>query len=182
MFYHVVAAALCLFVLTITANILISSKTRSKFLSRVRGSSHTLESYNAPHSLSPAKQGLPTNAPTTSYGNIFPPHRRAVLASCLTKTESVLQASTTEELDYSKVQSDKEMVGDDEYITATGFRLSEVRALGDFPDYATLSGVPLPAPYHDFDIKTALPRPYRPLRWAYHQTMCKCRWELQSRF
>ena len=50
--------------------------------------------------------------------------------------------------------------------------IEEVKALGDFPDYAELSGVPLPEAYNVFNIGTAIPRPYRPLRWAYHQTMC----------
>lgn len=56
--------------------------------------------------------------------------------------------------------------------TPTGFSIDEIKALGDFPDYAELSGVPLPEPYFEFDIDKALPRPYRPFRWAYHQTMC----------
>jgi len=30
----------------------------------------------------------------------------------------------------------------------------------------------LPEPYGGFDPAKALPRPYRPFRWAYHQTMC----------
>lgn len=47
----------------------------------------------------------------------------------------------------------------------------EIEAYGDFPDYAMLSGVRLPDPYPEFDIKTALARPYRPFRWSYHQTM-----------
>ena len=51
--------------------------------------------------------------------------------------------------------------------------MDEIKALGDFPDYEALSGVPLPEPYKEFDIKTALPRPYRPFRWQYHQTMCE---------
>ncbi|KAI9793682.1 MAG: hypothetical protein M1816_007577 [Peltula sp. TS41687] len=55
--------------------------------------------------------------------------------------------------------------------TPTGITAQEIRALGDFPDHARLSGVRLPSPYPDFDIHRALPRPYRPLRWAYHQTM-----------
>ena len=59
-------------------------------------------------------------------------------------------------------------------LTATGFSVNEIRALGDFPDYATLSDVPKPAAYEGFDIAKALPRPYRPFRWAYHQTMCEC--------
>jgi len=57
--------------------------------------------------------------------------------------------------------------------TPCEFSTEEIKALGDFPDYATLSGVPLPRPYHEFDINKALPRPYRPFRWAYHQTMSK---------
>jgi hypothetical protein len=58
-------------------------------------------------------------------------------------------------------------------FTPCGFSTDDIKALGDFPDYATLSGVPLPRPYPEFDIKKAIPRPYRPFRWAYHQTMCK---------
>lgn len=55
--------------------------------------------------------------------------------------------------------------------TCTEFSVEEIKALGDFPDYAMLSGVPLPKPYEDFDITKAIPRPFRPFRWAYHQTM-----------
>src|SRR5690242_12370477 len=39
-------------------------------------------------------------------------------------------------------------------------------------DYFKLSGVPLPKPLHKFDLEKAKPRPYRPFRWQYHQTMC----------
>jgi hypothetical protein len=45
--------------------------------------------------------------------------------------------------------------------------------MGDFPAYDILSGIPLPEPYVNFDPAKAVPRPYRPFRWAYHQTMCK---------
>src|SRR5699024_249480 len=53
----------------------------------------------------------------------------------------------------------------------SGIRVGEVLALGDFPNYAALSEVPLPEPLEDFDINATLPRPYRPFRWPYHQTM-----------
>lgn len=59
------------------------------------------------------------------------------------------------------------------HTTPTGMTLRDIQQLGDFPDYATLSGVPLPDPYPEFDIAKAMPRPYRPFRWSYHQTMCK---------
>ncbi|KAG6876507.1 hypothetical protein C0992_012682 [Termitomyces sp. T32_za158] len=45
------------------------------------------------------------------------------------------------------------------------------------PDYAKLSGVPLPQPLMDFDVKIAKARPYRPFRWNYHQTMSLKRFE-----
>ena len=57
--------------------------------------------------------------------------------------------------------------------TPMGVSVAEVKALGDFPDYSALSGVPQPEEYKDFRIETAIPRPYRPFRWPYHQTMCK---------
>ena len=56
----------------------------------------------------------------------------------------------------------------------TGFRpktKAERNQLGLYPDYAELSGVPWPEAYVDFDPQRALPRPYRPFRWPYHQTM-----------
>ena len=62
---------------------------------------------------------------------------------------------------------------DDSKFVYSGFSVREVKALGDFPDYAAISEVPLPQAYEGFDIDRARPRPYRPLRWAYHQTMCK---------
>ncbi|KII88722.1 hypothetical protein PLICRDRAFT_41940 [Plicaturopsis crispa FD-325 SS-3] len=39
------------------------------------------------------------------------------------------------------------------------------------PDYFKLCNMPLPTPLPDFDIDKARPRPYRPFRWEYHQTM-----------
>ncbi|KAI9665149.1 MAG: hypothetical protein M1831_002159 [Alyxoria varia] len=59
----------------------------------------------------------------------------------------------------------------DDLVLPTGITVREARLLGDFPNYAALSGVPLPEEYKNFDIDKALPRPYRPFRWAYHQTM-----------
>ncbi|KAG2149344.1 hypothetical protein DEU56DRAFT_978007 [Suillus clintonianus] len=39
------------------------------------------------------------------------------------------------------------------------------------PDFSQLTGVPHPKPVHGFSIAHARPRPYRPFRWEYHQTM-----------
>jgi hypothetical protein len=57
--------------------------------------------------------------------------------------------------------------------TPMGFSVKEIKEMGDLPDYSALSGVPLPNAYDVFDIGKSIARPYRPFRWAYHQTMCK---------
>lgn len=143
----------------------------------------TAEIYTPPKSLSPEKQGLPdSNAPPSppTYGDVFPPHRRDALAEVPADAlggpgKSAKQASSMEP-DYSRLTPDKQVCNSDEMLghtTATGFTVDEILRLGDFPDYATLSGVPLPEAYKEFAIETAKPRPYRPLRWAYHQTMCR---------
>ena len=69
-------------------------------------------------------------------------------------------------------EDDFRKADDDKYIY-TGYKVKEIRALGDFPNYSALSGVPLPEAYPEHDINKALARPYRPFRWAYHQTMCE---------
>ncbi|EHK96339.1 hypothetical protein M7I_7984 [Glarea lozoyensis 74030] len=55
--------------------------------------------------------------------------------------------------------------------TPTGLSTEEIIALGDFPAYDILTGVPNPSPFKEFNPLTAVTRPYRPLRWNYHQTM-----------
>ncbi|WAO94724.1 Hypothetical protein NCS54_01232100 [Fusarium falciforme] len=62
-------------------------------------------------------------------------------------------------------------ITDRSQLTATGFSKADIDVLGDFPDYAALSGVRLPHSYPEFDIDKAKARPYRPVRWVYHQTM-----------
>lgn len=51
---------------------------------------------------------------------------------------------------------------------------AEIAAFGRFPNYTKLcgEGARLPVEYPEFVIEKAMPRPYRPFRWAYHQTMC----------
>lgn len=108
-----------------------------------------------------------------SHSTSFPPSRRAVLASllpgrsCIPGTDD-LASQINRLLDLAADYRD----ADASKLLFTGFSVDEVRALGDFPDYAALSGVPLPTPVPDFKLERALPRPYRPFRWAYHQTMC----------
>lgn len=161
--------------------IALNPRLRQDILTRLglRTSKRT-EIFTPPKSLTPEKQGLPnSNAPPTppTYGDVFPPHRREAFADLASDAMSgSAKEASRRPPDYSRLAPDKHVCNSDEMLkhtTATGFTVDEIRRLGDFPDYATLSGVPLPQPYREFDIKAAKPRPYRPLRWAYHQTMCK---------
>ncbi|PYH48745.1 heme-dependent oxidative N-demethylase family protein [Aspergillus saccharolyticus JOP 1030-1] len=112
----------------------------------------------------------PTNSPPATYVDALPPQRRQSLASLPLPVaykdideEEIKQHILSMTADYR--------TSPDRRYTPTGFSIGEIKALGEFPDYATLSGVPLPQAYREFDIDRALPRPYRPFRWAYHQTM-----------
>ena len=129
-----------------------------------------------PRSLSPEKQ--PSNAlpGSSEYVKTFPPSQRDVLET-LDLTDS--QREALGDLSFSEKNFAKNIIGwEEDYRTcdeskyiASGFSVKEVRALGDFPDYSELSDVPLPEPYKGFDLDKAQPRPYRPFRWPYHQTM-----------
>lgn len=120
-----------------------------------------------PRSISPDQKSSPASK-ATSYNHALPPQRKGLHVDEDEVRSNTLPMTT----DYR--------ISSDSLYTPTGFSVQEVKALGDFPDYATLSGIPLPSAYHQFDIDKALPRPYRPFRWAYHQTMCTCYFVLDS--
>lgn len=107
---------------------------------------------------------------STPYKSILPPQCQQALNEILQRKvpqadeEDVLQNILPMIMEYQACQENK--------YTPTGFSVQEVRDLGDFPDYTALSGMPMPQPYHEFNVDKALPRPYRPFRWPYHQTMC----------
>jgi hypothetical protein len=126
-----------------------------------------------PRSLSPSKKQVQGLA-DVNYVDTLPPSRRQALADMngfptLDSLEQ-LPATWTKQMVPLKTSY---MEADDDMYMPCGFSIKDIKILGDFPDYATLSGVPLPQPYPEFDINKALPRPYRPFRWSYHQTMCR---------
>jgi hypothetical protein len=134
-----------------------------------------------PRSLSPSEKGsAPSAARVNEYASAFPPSQRHVLND-IKKTLSGTQRHQLGSLDFDEKAFENNLIGwEEDYFTcdeskyvASGFSVKEIRALGNFPDYAALTGVPDPQPYVNFDITQAIPRPYRPFRWAYHQTMCK---------
>lgn len=133
-----------------------------------------------PRSLSPGKK-VPNNVPPpAAYADVLPPSQRGTLLKVaqqypeLHKTRLLSETFNETKIKRNIIPftADYRTCGPS-ICTPTGFSMGEIKALGHFPDYAELSGVPLPEPYLDFKIGTALPRPYRPFRWAYHQTMCK---------
>lgn len=131
-----------------------------------------LSSGTPSRAISPDSKSSANAVSQTSYAEILPPQRRQVLANL--KVEGVLYREVDDKEIYEHIlpMTTDYRTCDDQHYTPTGFSVSEIKALGDFPDYAALSGVPLPQPYPEFNIDKALPRPYRPFRWAYHQTMC----------
>ncbi|KAJ9501170.1 hypothetical protein LTR67_000323 [Exophiala xenobiotica] len=132
-----------------------------------------------PRSLSPDKKD-PSNAPpkTSEYVSTFPPLLREnleqVAASLPEDQRKAMGDLSFDENNWTKsildFDEDFRKADSDKYVF-TGMKIQEVRALGDFPDYSTLSGVPLPEAYPEHDIDKACARPYRPFRWTYHQTM-----------
>lgn len=151
------------------------------FIPRIQRGRRTLTSDTPPRSLTPEKK-VPNNMPpSTTYKDIFPPSTRGnlpVWAKSWSSLYAGLQRQpnsdeVNRELSQNMVipfETDYRTCSPETY-TPMGISLSEVRSLGDFPDYAKLSGVPLPEAYKEFKIETAMARPYRPFRWAYHQTM-----------
>lgn len=134
-----------------------------------------------PRSLSPENEKkIPLSSPAqgAEYAGIFPPSQRDVLYD-LRQSMPQKQRDALGDLQFNPTDFKRSLLGwEEEYSTVdnsryvySGFSVGEIKALGDFPDYAALSGVPLPEPCQNFDVNKAIPRPYRPFRWSYHQTM-----------
>lgn len=152
----------------IGSTVLLRRTRRNILLERLRaGGRRVSGARTPPRSLSPDKK--PEASTTVDYSQSLPPSRRSALAEILNDEDIDEPVG-----DWAKNILPMEtsyLDADDSARLPCGFSIKEVKALGDFPDYAALSGVPLPAPYPEFDIDKALPRPYRPFRWPYHQTM-----------
>lgn len=113
----------------------------------------------------PLPSSKPISPCRSEYATTFPPPQRHLLE--------------TPDVDLDEADFKDKLVGfEEDYLACSsnkflpsGLRIHEVQALGDFPDFSRLTGVPHPQPYNGFGIDRALPRPYRPNRWPYHQTM-----------
>ena len=172
------------YVLAIAISLLVGCiylvTAKLQFLPRGR---RTSSSKTPPRSISPEKKLSNNEPPPVEYKNIFPPSQRDTLGKVAERYPSPIKenllGAEINDVEFRKnvapFTANYEDCGPSTY-TPTGLSIAEVKALGDFPDYAELSGVPRPNPYKDFRIDTAIARPYRPFRWAYHQTMCTSSW------
>ncbi|KAI0408476.1 alpha-1,2-mannosyltransferase, partial [Xylaria palmicola] len=120
----------------------------------------------------------PLASSVSDLATFFPPRRRDQLESLLSALSPARRGmlshiSFTQEVferSLLRLEEDYKQADTSKYVYS-GVSIREIRALGSFPDYSTLSGVPMPTPYLSFDIARAKPRPYRPFRRPYHQTM-----------
>ncbi|KAI9810141.1 MAG: hypothetical protein M1827_006667 [Pycnora praestabilis] len=170
------------FILSSLFYLALSKRQRDIVLNRIHlQQRRTSGASTPPLTLSPEK--APVNVPAPDYKEWFPESRREALAEIAPTLPEVQQATFRHSI--SSHASRVSMIPmtsswrdcPDFACTPTDFSVQELKALGDFPDYSKLSGVPLPGPYHKFDINKALPRPYRPFRWTYHQTMALTKME-----
>ena len=122
----------------------------------------------------------PLASSTSELTATFPPSQREQLR-VMREDMPLAQQKALGDLSFDRTAFERSLLGfeedynkaDDSKYIYSGFAVREIKALGDFPDDAAISEVPLPRSYEGFDIDKAKPRPYRPFRWAYHQTMCK---------
>ncbi|EED17580.1 conserved hypothetical protein [Talaromyces stipitatus ATCC 10500] len=147
---------------------------------RVRGRSilsrarKTSTSKTPPRSLSPEKKpSASSGAPDTCYSDALPPPRREAMLNMKSKIPKTASKHISEEHILKNIlpMTQNYETASDGLYTSMGFSVKEIKEMGDFLDYSALSGVPLPNAHQEFKIEKALPRPYRPFRWNYHQTM-----------
>lgn len=175
------ALALCLIIITFLA--LVPSQ-KDAILRRVG----LFRGPNRYYYTTSAAEKQPLSKPQASYvaglATAFPPSQRGHLKD-LMPTLSPSQQRILGSLSFNqdafersvlRLEEDYRKADDSKYIYSS-FSVREIKALGDFPDYSALSGVPMPNPYRNFDINKAKPRPYRPVRWPYHQTMSLMKFE-----
>lgn len=165
-------ADLTVYVLMFAALVAVYGRLRSKTQSLDRGRFFkTSQEWLQGKLASMTRQNSPQNTTSkTSPASILPPSIQFALpghTSSLALHDSeatVLENQIDMSADYKSCHPRQ--------YTPTGISIEEIKQFSNFPDYASLSEVPLPNSYPEFDIDRALPRPYRPFRWNYHQTMC----------
>ena len=171
MFY----AFLGLLVLASAVHLLLSSSSSSSSSGSITVKRKPAETADTPpHSLTPSSErnnenGQDKKGGVSALPAIPPPgSRRPAIAALITNFLPTSRPGSLASPAPTTTTTDAEGCGFPPVVSRSA---EEIESYGDFPDYAALTGIRLPAPYVEFDIEKALPRPYRPFRWAYHQTM-----------
>lgn len=171
-----------LFLLSSCAVLAVNKRQRDAVLERLQFSRRRASGASTPpRSFSPSKRASIATSGNPDYRTTYPQSRREVLpdlakmlpsanAKILVQSEPSVDCILQNQLPMTESYA---VESDEPRYTPTGFSTTEIKAMGDFPAYDVLTGTPLPQAYENFDPAKALPRPYRPFRWAYHQTMCK---------
>ncbi|KAE8440807.1 hypothetical protein EG329_006563 [Mollisiaceae sp. DMI_Dod_QoI] len=169
-----------IFLLSSCAVLAVNKRRRDAVLERLHFHRRRASGASTPpRSFSPSKKASSATIGLPDYSTMLPPSRREVLPE-LAKTLAPANASvllkakpSADSLLENLLPMAQSYVVNDGVpkYTPTGFSTDEIKAMGDFPAYDILTGTPLPQGYQNFDPAKALPRPYRPFRWAYHQTM-----------
>ncbi|KAL0943584.1 uncharacterized protein CTRU02_201471 [Colletotrichum truncatum] len=128
-------------------------------------------STNAKHAHSEFPQRVADTEEKQSYVKVFPPSQRTALTKLGPQYDNITEVNLGITPKPLLKLHDDYRTADPSFFNFSGFSVGDIRSLGDFPDYAALSDVALPSPLHAFNVDKAVPRPYRPFRWAYHQTM-----------
>jgi hypothetical protein len=153
----------------------LSAQQRRAIWDHLRPADASFRNLEAPRSpLLDRKALLPIRG---EYAALLPPSQRHLLDKLRSSPEG--QATSPQEASVGEDDFRQNLVGfeenyrecDPNKFLPSGLRVREIDEIGDFPDFELLTGVPHPRPCHDFDIDKALPRPYRPFRWPYYQTM-----------
>lgn len=178
------------FILTSFAILIMNQRQRDTILHCIQFQRHRISGAGTPPRWFSAEKEIPSRVSekgpaltniTSDCINSFPPSRRFVLHqlagyASATNEEILIGPEPSIEFllnDSLPTTRSYDLENNPLKYTPTGFSTAEIKAIGDFPSYDILSGVPLPKAYEGFDSTKAIPRPYRPFRWAYHQTMCE---------
>ncbi|RMZ67006.1 hrq family [Pyrenophora seminiperda CCB06] len=123
--------------------ILLRRSRRGILLERLRVSGRRVSGAKTPpRSLSPGNKSLPTTE--VDYSDTFPPSRRFAVTEILKGEGS--ERSEPQWTNNILPMEASYLDADESRFLPCGLSVKEIKALGDFPDYATLSGVPLPSP------------------------------------
>ncbi|KAJ5665150.1 uncharacterized protein N7477_007598 [Penicillium maclennaniae] len=111
-----------------------------------------------PRSFSPEKKEPKSAISPPTYSHVLPPSRRDSMLELEEAATPQCEVNESDMLKNMLPMTANYLTSSGKLYTPTGFSVDDIKNL-------------------DHDINKAIPRPYRPFRWAYHQTMSLTRME-----